>query len=119
MQAAHEHLCSYHVSSCVVCRQLKGKVKVGAVNCDEEKGLCGKFSVQGFPTIKFFGKSKSRPEDYQGPREAAALVAFGTEKWSRFAPPPEVRFVCPVRPLPLSRLALSNGEVREVVRQKL
>jgi protein disulfide-isomerase A6 len=56
---------------------LKGLVRVGAINCDEEKEFCGGFGIQGFPTIKIFpagqGASK-KPVDYQQARTAAAIV---------------------------------------------
>jgi protein disulfide-isomerase A6 len=67
-------------------------VKLGAVNCDEEKSLCSEYSIQGFPTLKFFGR-KGRPEDYPGGRDAQSMVAFGVEQWGKFAPPPQVRFL--------------------------
>ena len=38
--------------------QLKGKVKLGAVDATEHKVLASKFGIQGFPTIKFFGAGK-------------------------------------------------------------
>lgn len=59
---------------------------MAAVNCDEEsnKPLCGQFGVQGFPTLKIVkpGKKPGRPvvEDYQGPREAKAIVAAVSDK---------------------------------------
>ena len=50
---------------------------------------------QGFPTIKFFpskptpaagGKGfEKKPEDYNGPRTAAALAKFALEKLPNFA----------------------------------
>jgi protein disulfide-isomerase A6 len=46
--------------------------------------------VRGYPTIKFFGANKKRPEDYQGAREAPAIVDFANEKFSAQLPPPEV-----------------------------
>jgi protein disulfide-isomerase A6 len=63
---------------------------VGAVNCDEEKTLCSEYSIQGFPTIKFFSKNKRQPTEYSGGRDASDLVAFGKQQWSKFAPAPEV-----------------------------
>jgi protein disulfide-isomerase A6 len=72
-------------------RQLDGKVKVGAINCDEEKDLCGQAGIQGFPTIKFFGKRKSSPLAYEGGRDAASLTSYALKHWSKSAPPPEVR----------------------------
>lgn len=50
------------------------------MNCDEEinKPLCGKMGVQGFPTLKIVRPSKKpgKPtvEDYQGQRQAKAIV---------------------------------------------
>lgn len=72
-------------------KSVKGKVKVGAVDCTQHQQTCSEFGVQGFPTIKFFGENKERPEDYNGPREETDLVNFASDKWSRAQPPPEVR----------------------------
>jgi len=60
--------------------QLKGIAKLGAIDCDVERELCGAAGVQGFPTLKTWnGKDfdpKTGPKllDYQGARETAALV---------------------------------------------
>ena len=43
------------------------------------QSICGKYEVKGFPTIKHFGEDKSKPADYQGAREAPAIVKFGQE----------------------------------------
>jgi len=70
---------------------LKGIVKVGAVNCDDEKELAGMFQVKGFPTIKVFPSERSEnphqkglpwknAEDYNGARTAAAIATFATNK---------------------------------------
>lgn len=67
-------------------KSLAGLAKVAAVNCDEEsnKAFCGQFGVQGFPTLKIIkpGKKPGRPviEDYQGPREARAIVDAVSDK---------------------------------------
>ena len=37
-------------------RALKGLVKVGAVQCDVEKALCGKHGVKSYPTVKLFSR---------------------------------------------------------------
>uniref|UniRef100_A0A1B6M5T9 Protein disulfide-isomerase A6 homolog n=2 Tax=Graphocephala atropunctata TaxID=36148 RepID=A0A1B6M5T9_9HEMI len=55
-------------------KALKGVVKVGAVNADEQKSLGGRFGVRGFPTVKIFGANKNKPEDYSGGRTAQGLV---------------------------------------------
>lgn len=62
--------------------------KVAAVDCDEEsnKAFCSGFGVQGFPTLKIVkpGKKPGKPivEDYQGPREAKAIVEAVSDKIS-------------------------------------
>mmetsp|Transcript_11091 Transcript_11091/g.23921 ORF Transcript_11091/g.23921 Transcript_11091/m.23921 type:complete len:457 (+) Transcript_11091:59-1429(+) len=71
--------------------ELKGKVKVAAVDCTAHQSACGQFGVRGYPTIKFFGTDKQNPEDYQAGRDAGSIVSFAKEKWSSVAPPPEVR----------------------------
>ena len=69
--------------------QLKGKgVKIAAIDCTTNQATCGQYSVQGYPTIKFFKNKK--PVDYQGAREASAIVAYAMENGGRAAPPPEV-----------------------------
>ncbi|KAL4458959.1 hypothetical protein ABPG75_013824 [Micractinium tetrahymenae] len=72
-------------------RQLKDRVKVGAVDCTQHKQTCDEFQVQGFPTIKFFGENKDSPEDYNGGRDSGSLAAFANERWAAQQPPPEVR----------------------------
>jgi len=49
-------------------KALKGIVKIGAADVDQHKELGGRFSIQGFPTIKIFGMDKNKPADYQGAR---------------------------------------------------
>lgn len=55
---------------------LKGKVKLGQVDCDAEKGLMSRFGVQGFPTILVFGPDKEHPIPYEGGRVASAIESF-------------------------------------------
>eukprot|EP01113_Clastostelium_recurvatum_P028627 TRINITY_DN345_c0_g2_i1.p1 TRINITY_DN345_c0_g2~~TRINITY_DN345_c0_g2_i1.p1 ORF type:complete len:468 (+),score=113.93 TRINITY_DN345_c0_g2_i1:112-1404(+) len=73
----------------------KGLVRFGAINCDDEKELCGSFEVKGFPTLKFFphtltpvkGKKDSFnkvPVEYQQARTAPALVSFALSKLPNF-----------------------------------
>ncbi|KAJ4288178.1 hypothetical protein N0V90_012195 [Kalmusia sp. IMI 367209] len=67
-------------------KSLEGIAKVAAVNCDDEinKPLCGQMGVQGFPTLKLVrpGKKAGKPtvEDYQGPRQAKAIVEMVKDK---------------------------------------
>lgn len=53
--------------------------QLGAVDATENAQLAGKYNVKGYPTIKTFPAGpKKRPEDYNGPREAAGIVDFAT-----------------------------------------
>ena len=61
-------------------RALKGIVTVVAVDADAHKSLAGKYGVQGFPTIKFFGENKGAPTTYEGARDAAGIVDFAVKQ---------------------------------------
>uniref|UniRef100_A0A8D8XZ19 protein disulfide-isomerase n=1 Tax=Cacopsylla melanoneura TaxID=428564 RepID=A0A8D8XZ19_9HEMI len=57
---------------------LKGVVKVGGVNADEEQSLSSSHGVQGFPTIKIFSDKKN-PTPYNGARTADAIIDVALE----------------------------------------
>ncbi|CAL5336368.1 unnamed protein product [Camellia sinensis] len=65
---------------------LKGKVKLGHVDCDAEK----LFNVQGFPTILVFGADKDSPFPFEGARTASAIESFALEQLETNVSPPEV-----------------------------
>lgn len=69
---------------------LKGKVKLGHVDCDAEKSLMSRFNVQGFPTILVFGIDKDSPYPYEGARAALAIESFALEQLETNVAPPEV-----------------------------
>lgn len=69
---------------------LKGKVKLGHVDCDSDKSLMSRFSVQGFPTILMFGADKDTPVPYEGARTASAIESFALEQLETNVAPPEV-----------------------------
>jgi len=71
--------------------QLKGKVKLGAVDCTVHQSTCAQYQVQGYPTIKVFGENKESPSDYQGGRDSGSIVAEGNKAWEVNAKPREVR----------------------------
>ncbi|CEP02695.1 unnamed protein product (mitochondrion) [Plasmodiophora brassicae] len=56
--------------------KLSGKVKVAAIDLDEEsnKPIGGQYGIRGFPTIKFFVDGK--PMDFEGPRTSDGIVKF-------------------------------------------
>ena len=45
------------------------------VDNEKNKPLAARFGVKGFPTLKIFRKGSPEPEDYNGPREQAGIVA--------------------------------------------
>lgn len=69
---------------------LKGKVKLGHVDCDADKSLMSRFNVQGFPTILVFGADKDTPIPYEGARTASAIESFALEQLETNVAPPEV-----------------------------
>ncbi|KAM5580516.1 protein disulfide isomerase-like 2-3 [Rosa sericea] len=71
-------------------KNLKGKVKLGHVDCDAEKSLMSRFNVQGFPTILVFGADKDSPVPYEGARTASAIESFSLEQLETNVAPPEV-----------------------------
>jgi len=60
-----------------IAENLKGLVKVVHVDCTVDQGLCGRFGVKGYPTLKLF-KDHGKSIDYQQGRDAASLVKFAT-----------------------------------------
>ena len=76
------HVVEFYAPWCGHCRSmapawkklataLKGVAVVGAVDCDADKGLCAKYGVQGYPTVKAF--VGGRVVDHAGARSAVAL----------------------------------------------
>ncbi|KAJ8447790.1 hypothetical protein Cgig2_015153 [Carnegiea gigantea] len=51
-------------------------VLIGKVDCDDQKNLCSKYDVTGYPTIKWFPKGSLEPKKYEGARTAEALTEF-------------------------------------------
>ncbi|XP_003744350.1 protein disulfide-isomerase A6 homolog [Galendromus occidentalis] len=73
--------------------QLKGQVKLGAVDSTVYQELAQEYGVRGYPTIKYFPagpKDSNSAEEYNGGRTADDIVAWASEKAAENAPPPEV-----------------------------
>ncbi|XP_044492242.1 protein disulfide-isomerase like 2-1-like [Mangifera indica] len=51
-------------------------VLIGKVDCDEQKSICSKYGVSGYPTIQWFPKGSLEPKKYEGPRTAESLAEF-------------------------------------------
>lgn len=64
--------------------KLKGRVIIAKANADEHRSIGEKFSVKGFPTIKYLPRGKAptaeNAEDYNGPRTAEAFMEFIKQK---------------------------------------
>lgn len=65
--------------------KVKSVARIGAVDATVAKDLASKYGIQGFPTIKEFGKDKSNPVDYQQARDLKALVAYVQENSKGFS----------------------------------
>lgn len=59
-------------------KELKGLVKVGAVNCDEQQMVCQQHGAQSFPTLKMYRGGSSVQFD-GGERELGQLKAWALE----------------------------------------
>ncbi|KAG5890118.1 hypothetical protein JTB14_005247 [Gonioctena quinquepunctata] len=71
--------------------ELKGKVKLGALDATIHQAKAAKFGVQGYPTIKFFGPmAKDSPIDYDGGRTSGDIVNWALDKLAENVPAPEL-----------------------------
>ncbi|EFA11123.2 protein disulfide-isomerase A6 homolog [Tribolium castaneum] len=73
--------------------ELKGKVKLGALDATVHQAQASKYGVQGYPTIKFFAPGKKTSDsvsDYDGGRTASDIVTWALEKLAENVPAPEV-----------------------------
>ena len=73
--------------------ELKGKVKLGALDATVHQSTAQKFSIRGYPTIKYFAKGSSSPSDavdFDGGRTSSDIVQWALNKFAENAPPPEL-----------------------------
>lgn len=61
-------------------KQLKGVVKVGAVDMTTDEEVGSPYKVEGFPTLKFFGFDKKNPIEYGSGRDTDSIVKFALNK---------------------------------------
>ncbi|KAI8826836.1 thioredoxin-like protein [Fimicolochytrium jonesii] len=85
----------FHAPWCGHCKQLKpvfedlapamrGKVNIGALNCDDHPKLCKRHNVRGYPTVKFLELPGTNIE-YKGARSYDALKNYLTNLSGRKA----------------------------------
>lgn len=73
--------------------QLKGKVKLGALDATVHTVMASRFQVQGYPTIKMFPAGKkdwNSAQEYEGGRTSSDIVRWAEDKNAANIPPPEV-----------------------------
>ncbi|GAB1599689.1 protein disulfide-isomerase A6 homolog [Argonauta hians] len=73
--------------------ELKGKVKLGALDATIHQEISRKYGIQGFPTIKLFkaGVKDGSAQEYDGGRTSADIVAWAMEKVAENVPAPPVK----------------------------
>jgi len=60
--------------------KFKNQVVIAKVDADKHKDLGGRFGVSGFPTLKWFPKGATTPEDYDGGRDTQEIIDFINRK---------------------------------------
>lgn len=60
-------------------KQLKGVVRVGAVDMTTDENVGKPYGIQGFPTLKFFGNDKDKPIAYESGRDADSIRKWALE----------------------------------------
>ena len=71
--------------------ELKGKVKLGALDATVHQSTAQKYGIRGYPTIKYFGPgSKANAEEYDGGRTSSDIVTWAMNKFAENAPAPEL-----------------------------
>lgn len=73
--------------------ELKGKVKLGAVDATVHQNLASRYGVNGYPTIKYFPagrKDSSSAEDYDGGRTSNDIVTWALNKYAENLPAPDI-----------------------------
>lgn len=59
-----------------VAKSFKGIVKFGAVDMDANRDVGAPYDIKGFPTIKFFGTNKIKPQSYESGRDDNSISEF-------------------------------------------
>jgi protein disulfide-isomerase A6 len=73
--------------------ELKGKVKLGALDATVHTVMSNRYGVRGFPTIKYFPagkKTQSDAEEFNGGRTSDDIVNWALEKLAANVPAPDI-----------------------------
>ncbi|CAH0561883.1 unnamed protein product [Brassicogethes aeneus] len=71
--------------------ELKGKVKLGALDATVHQSKAQEYGVQGYPTIKYFSPDDKRnAQEYNGGRTSNDIVQWALDKFSENVPAPEI-----------------------------
>lgn len=73
--------------------ELKGKVKLGALDATVHTSKAQEYNIRGYPSIKYFGpgrKDSDSVSDYDGGRTSQAIVSWALDKFSDNLPAPDV-----------------------------
>lgn len=76
--------------------ELKGKVKVGALDATVHQLIASRYRIEGYPTIKYFAAGKKDSDsiqDYTGGRVTKDIVEWAMEKFAENIKPPEIKQV--------------------------
>ncbi|XP_033207821.1 protein disulfide-isomerase A6 homolog [Belonocnema kinseyi] len=73
--------------------ELKGKVKLGALDATSNTMKASEYGINSYPTIKFFASGKKYKEssgEYDGGRTSSEIVNWALEKLTESIPAPEI-----------------------------
>ncbi|XP_054015240.1 protein disulfide-isomerase A6 homolog [Hylaeus anthracinus] len=73
--------------------ELKGKVKLGAIDATVNRVKASQYAIKGYPTIKYFApgkKSSDSVQEYDGGRTSNDIVSWALEKLAENIPAPEI-----------------------------
>ncbi|XP_032597760.1 protein disulfide-isomerase A6 homolog isoform X2 [Drosophila grimshawi] len=74
-------------------KELRGKVKFGALDATAHQSKASEYNVRGYPTIKFFPANTNRASDaqeYNGGRTASEIISWASDKHTENVPAPEL-----------------------------
>lgn len=74
-------------------KELKGKVKLGALDATAHQSKASEYNVRGYPTIKFFPAGSRRASDaqeYDGGRTASDIISWASDKHTESVPAPDL-----------------------------